>query len=138
MRLGGRLGGRRGGEGSILIRRVHIHGEKSVGHGDGFDEVSVGALDLSCIGGERSLKERFNKLRAGQERMAVLAILLRRYAPFSKGEGAIEGQAQVLQASRTQRGTIDERDHGGVAPESENLAQTNLERAELSALGLRV
>ena len=136
--LRGWLRGWLGGEGSIFLRRVHIDGQQGIGHGDGFDEVSMGAFDLACIAGDRSLKKRFNKLRAGQQRMAVFAIFLRRHAPFSTGEGPIEGRAQVLQASRTQRGTVHERDHGGIDAQSENCAQTNLERAELSALGLGV
>src|SRR5450432_1459414 len=102
-------------QGCIVFRGVDVQGYERVVHGDGCDELVVGAADFAGVGGDGGAEEGFDHFAGCDHGVAVFALELWDYGPLVLVDGFLECGSQSLQGFGLYWGTIYQRDYGGVA-----------------------
>ena len=132
------FGWRIAGVGGVFLRCVHAGAGEIVRDLHVNDAIGVGAKYVARVGGDGSIEKDSNELLADEERMAVMAVILRRDGPKIAVAGAVEGFAEQRERSGRERRTIDGRDHGCVAAMIDSSAKADLQRAELTAARIEI
>ena len=88
--------------------------------------------DFARVAGDGRLEKGLDEIAIGEERMAVLAVVLRGGGPEAGCERAEKGVMEALKGGRAERRAIHGRSHGRVAAAVEKVAQTDLQRTELA------
>ena len=87
-------------DGCVLLRCVQVGGEERVGDGYVLELCRVCVVHLAGVAGYRSGEQRLDEVAAGEERMAVTAVVLRSDGPGAAAERLLECWRRVFRGMR--------------------------------------
>jgi hypothetical protein len=92
----------------------------------------VGALHDARIARGWGAQERVNQGAAGEERMPMPSVAFGRYRPLVVDKRLFKLGVEQLERGGAQGRAVDGSNHGGLGAVSENFAQANPQRTELT------
>ena len=95
----------------------------------------MGVFDFARIAGDGSGKECVHEFAAGEKRVPALAFVLWRYGPLSICNCEDKRVTEQMEGWSTEWWAIDWRQHGCVQAVIESCLHSDLDGAELAALG---